>query len=185
MNCKKTARWAGAVGAVAGVTAFGAVPSAFADGVTITPSSARPGAWVLVTAGQNCRGNVTAQSAAFVGSVVSLGNQGVGSAHISSSVVSGAYKVTVVCDHRTYPIFGYVTVVRYRPRPRPQPVVHVVTVGPQTGGGGMAAEVARNSAATSRGSLPAPILAGGLLMVAVAGGAGIAIRRRLRGRRAG
>lgn len=181
MNYKKTARWVGVVGAIAGVTAFGAVPSAFADGVTITPSSARPGAWVLVTAGQSCRGNVTAQSAAFVGSVVSLGNDGVGSAHISSSVVSGAYKVTVVCDRRKYPIFGYVTVVRYKPRPRPQPVV---PVGPQTGGGGMAAEVARNSAATSRGSLPAPILVGGLLMVVVAGGAGIAFRRSLRaGRR--
>jgi hypothetical protein len=177
MKCKKTARWIGAVAATAGLTVFGVVPAALADGVTITPSSARPGTWVLVTAGPTCKGHATAQSAAFVGSVVSLGNNGVGSAHVSSSVVSGDYKVTVVCATPQVPLFGYLTVVRYRPHrptPRPQPV------GPETGGGGMAAEVARNSApATGRGSVPAPILVGGLLVVGALGaGGGLMIRRR-------
>ncbi|MCM1946484.1 MULTISPECIES: hypothetical protein [Streptomyces] len=130
--------------ALALVLVPGAAATAFAhDGVqvTVTPSTAAPGADVDVRA-QGCKGTTgAAKSPAFVADAELTGRDGgdhavFGGATVRTGLEDGTYKVSVTCDGHDHPDVGTLTVRRHHERPthRPVPVAPV-----RAGGGGTAA----------------------------------------------
>ncbi|GHG03047.1 hypothetical protein [Streptomyces hydrogenans] len=129
--------------ALALVLVPGAAATAFAhDGVqvTVTPSTAAPGADVDVRA-QGCKGTTgAAKSPAFVADAELTGRDGgdhavFGGATVRTGLEDGTYKVSVTCDGHDHPDVGTLTVRHHeRPTHRPVPVAPV-----RAGGGGTAA----------------------------------------------
>lgn len=132
--------------ALALVLAPGAATALAHDGVqvTVTPSTAAPGADVDVRA-QGCKGTTgAAKSPAFVADAELTGRDGgahalFGGATVRTGLQDGTYKVTVTCDGHDHPDVGTLTVRHQQDRPghRPSPAVPVAPV--RAGGGGTAA----------------------------------------------
>ncbi|MFD4376298.1 hypothetical protein [Streptomyces sp. NPDC058486] len=111
--------------------------------VTVTPSTAAPGADVDVRA-QGCEGTTgAAKSPAFVADAELTGRDGgdhavFGGATLRKGLEDGTYKVSVTCDGHDHPDVGTLTVRRHHePDRRPAPVAPVAPV--RAGGGGTAA----------------------------------------------
>ncbi|KQX52778.1 hypothetical protein ASE09_05805 [Streptomyces sp. Root66D1] len=124
--------------------------SAYAhDGVkvTVTPSTASPGADIDVRV-QGCKGTTgAARSQAFVADAELTGRDGggaplFGDTTIKSGLENGTYKVGVTCDGHDHPDVGTVEVRHQRPTHKPthEPTHHPSPVAPvRAGGGGTAA----------------------------------------------
>ncbi|MFB7517905.1 hypothetical protein [Streptomyces sp. NPDC056144] len=120
--------------------------SAYAhDGVkvTVTPSTASPGADVDVRV-QGCKGTTgAAKSQAFVADAELTGRDGgdyplFGDTTVKSGLEDGTYKVSVTCDGHDHPDVGTVQVRHHQPTH--EPTSRPVPVAPvRAGGGGTAA----------------------------------------------
>ncbi|MFE5809783.1 hypothetical protein [Streptomyces sp. NPDC056491] len=154
--------------------------------ITVDPNPAHPGAQVKLRV-QGCDGNRgSAKSAAFVSDVDLYGRDGgrsplYGDAMISSHVSPGWHSVRVMCDGHEK-ISGSVQISQYRPSHHPSPIWPV-----HAGGGGMAAELAADSAKKDHDAdgpgLPHTVI--GAILAAVAtlavAGRALALRRRRSG----
>ncbi|MEU9996909.1 hypothetical protein ACGFYP_17700 [Streptomyces sp. NPDC048370] len=180
--------------------------TAFAGGdvkVTVTPSTARPGADVDVRV-QGCKGTTgAAKSQAFVADAELTGRDGgdyplFGDTTIKSGLERGTYKVSVTCDGREHRDVGVVHVEKHKPepthdpthKPTHQPTHHPSPFAPvRAGGGGAALAVPAAPVApgvaqtTSENGLGTPYTLVGLGMAAIAAVA-VAFRSARR-RRAG
>ncbi|MGW8352923.1 hypothetical protein [Streptomyces wedmorensis] len=157
--------------------------SAYAhDGVkvTVTPSTASPGADVDVRV-HGCKGTTgAAKSQAFVADAELTGRDGgknplFGDTTIRSGLEDGTYKVSVTCDGHDHPDVGTVQVRHAQPTHRPthQPTHHATPVAPvRAGGGGTAAFAAPAAPGVAQtagdGGLGTPYTLLGLGMAAVA-----------------
>ncbi|MFE5981598.1 hypothetical protein ACFQ63_18055 [Streptomyces wedmorensis] len=161
--------------------------SAYAhDGVkvTVTPSTASPGADVDVRV-HGCKGTTgAAKSQAFVADAELTGRDGgknplFGDTTIRSGLEDGTYKVSVTCDGHDHPDVGTVQVRHHQPTHRPthrpthQPTHHATPVAPvRAGGGGTAAFAAPAAPGVAQtagdGGLGTPYTLLGLGMAAVA-----------------
>ncbi|MGW8360149.1 hypothetical protein ACWGK1_06230 [Streptomyces wedmorensis] len=157
--------------------------SAYAhDGVkvTVTPSTASPGADVDVRV-HGCKGTTgAAKSQAFVADAELTGRDGgknplFGDTTIRSGLEDGTYKVSVTCDGHDHPDVGTVQVRHTQPTHRPthQPTHHATPVAPvRAGGGGTAAFAAPAAPGVAQtagdGGLGTPYTLLGLGMAAVA-----------------
>ncbi|WP_033208345.1 hypothetical protein [Streptomyces wedmorensis] len=164
-----------------------AAGSAYAhDGVkvTVTPSTASPGADVDVRV-HGCKGTTgAAKSQAFVADAELTGRDGgknplFGDTTIRSGLEDGTYKVSVTCDGHDHPDVGTVRVRHDQPTHRPthqpthQPTHHATPVAPvRAGGGGTAAFAAPAAPGVAQtagdGGLGTPYTLLGLGMAAVA-----------------
>ncbi|MER5734592.1 MULTISPECIES: hypothetical protein [unclassified Streptomyces] len=179
-----------ALRAAGAALALALVPGAAAfahDGVqvTVTPSTAAPGADVDVRA-QGCKGTTgAAKSPAFVADAELTGRDGgdyavFGGATLRTGLEDGTYKVSVTCDGHDHPDVGTLTVRHHRePTHRPVPVAPV-----RAGGGGtaaFAAPAAPGVAQTASGDgLGTPYT---LLGLGMAGAAAVAVAFRSSRRR--
>ncbi|MGW2018915.1 hypothetical protein [Streptomyces sp. NPDC001927] len=179
-----------------------AAGTAFAGGdvkVTVTPSTARPGADVDVRV-QGCKGTTgAAKSKAFVADAELTGRDGgdyplFGDTTIKSGIERGTYKVSVTCDGKEHRDVGVVHVEKHKPEPTHdpthQPTHHPSPYAPvRAGGGGAALAVPAAPVApgvaqtTSENGLGTPYTLVGLGLAAVAAVA-VAFRSARR-RRAG
>ena len=157
--------------------------SAYAhDGVkvTVTPSTASPGADVDVRV-QGCKGTTgAAKSQAFVADVELTGRDGgdyplFGDTTIKSGLQDGTYKVSVTCDGHDHPDVGTVQVKHRQPTHKPthEPTHHASPVAPVRAGGGGTAAFAAPAApgvaqTTSESGLGTPYTLLGLGMAAIA-----------------
>ncbi|MFL9680945.1 hypothetical protein [Streptomyces sp. KL110A] len=175
--------------ALALVLVPGAAATAFAhDGVqvTVTPSTAAPGADVDVRA-QGCKGTTgAAKSPAFVADAELTGRDGgdhavFGGATVRTGLEDGTYKVSVTCDGHDHPDVGTLTVRRHHERP----THHPVPVAPVRAGGGGTAAFAAPAApgvaqTASEDGLGTPYT---LLGLGMAGAAAVAVAFRSSRRR--
>ncbi|MEU3476717.1 hypothetical protein ACI2LO_02825 [Streptomyces sp. NPDC033754] len=173
--------------------------SAYAhDGVkvTVTPSTASPGADVDVRV-QGCKGTTgAAKSQAFVADVELTGRDGgdyplFGDTTVKSGIEDGTYKVSVTCDGHDHPDVGTVQVRHQQPTHKPthQPTHHATPVAPVRAGGGGTAAFAAPAApgvaqTTSESGLGTPYTLLGLGLAAIAAVA-VAFRSSSRRRAAG
>ncbi|WP_314622388.1 hypothetical protein [Streptomyces stackebrandtii] len=173
--------------------------SAYAhDGVkvTVTPSTASPGADVDVRV-QGCKGTTgAAKSQAFVADVELTGRDGgdyplFGDTTVKSGLEDGTYKVSVTCDGHDHPDVGTVQVRHQQPTHKPthQPTHHATPVAPVRAGGGGTAAFAAPAApgvaqTTSESGLGTPYTLLGLGLAAIAAVA-VAFRSSSRRRAAG
>ncbi|MFF5502392.1 hypothetical protein ACF1E9_04570 [Streptomyces roseolus] len=178
--------------ALALVLAPGAATALAHDGVqvTLTPSTAAPGADVDVRA-QGCEGTTgAAKSPAFVADAELTGRDGgaralFGGATVRTGLQDGTYRITVTCDGHDHPDVGTLTVRHHQERPdhRPAPAVPVAPV--RAGGGGAAAFAAPAAPGVAQTAgedgLGTPYTLVGLGMAAVAAVA-VAFRSSRRGR---
>ncbi|MFI9745550.1 hypothetical protein [Streptomyces sp. NPDC052494] len=157
--------------------------SAYAhDGVkvTVTPSTASPGADIDVRV-QGCKGTTgAAKSQAFVADVDLTGRDGgdyplFGDTTVKSGLEDGTYKVSVTCDGHDHPDVGTVQVRHQQPTHKPthQPTHHATPVAPVRAGGGGTAAFAAPAApgvaqTTSESGLGTPYTLLGLGLAAVA-----------------
>ncbi|MFE5945640.1 PT domain-containing protein [Streptomyces sp. NPDC056480] len=173
--------------------------SAYAhDGVkvTVTPSTASPGADVDVRV-QGCKGTTgAAKSPAFVADAELTGRDGggaplFGDTTIKTRLENGTYKVSVTCDGHDHPDVGTVRVERQKPTHEPtrkpthepthrptheptrEPTHHASPVAPVRAGGGGTAAFAAPAApgvaqTTSESGLGTPYTLLGLGLAAVA-----------------
>ncbi|MFF3836211.1 PT domain-containing protein [Streptomyces sp. NPDC001930] len=173
--------------------------SAYAhDGVkvTVTPSTASPGADVDVRV-QGCKGTTgAAKSPAFVADAELTGRDGGGAPLFGDTTVktrleNGTYKVSVTCDGHDHPDVGTVRIERAKPtheptrkpthepthhpthQPTHQPTHHASPVAPVRAGGGGTAAFAAPAApgvaqTTSESGLGTPYTLLGLGLAAVA-----------------
>ncbi|MFI9111379.1 hypothetical protein [Streptomyces venezuelae] len=148
--------------------------------VTITPSTASPGADVDVRV-QGCKGTTgAAKSPAFVADAELTGRDGggaplFGDTTIRSGLQNGTYKVSVTCDGHDHPDVGTVHVQHHKPTHEPthRPTHHPSPVAPVRAGGGGAAAFAAPAApgvaqTTSESGLGTPYTLLGLGLAAVA-----------------
>ncbi|GHJ90617.1 hypothetical protein SNE510_01360 [Streptomyces sp. NE5-10] len=175
--------------ALALVLVPGTAATAFAhDGVqvTVTPSTAAPGADVDVRA-QGCEGTTgAAKSPAFVADAELTGRDGgdhavFGGATVRTGLEDGTYKVSVTCDGHDHPDVGTLTVRRHHERPTHPPV----PVAPVRAGGGGTAAFAAPAApgvaqTASEDGLGTPYT---LLGLGMAGAAAVAVAFRSSRRR--
>ncbi|KQX17198.1 hypothetical protein ASC82_03025 [Streptomyces sp. Root431] len=173
--------------------------SAYAhDGVkvTVTPSTASPGADVDVRV-QGCKGTTgAAKSPAFVADVELTGRDGgdyplFGDTTVKSGLEDGTYKVSVTCDGHDHPDVGTVQVRHQQPTHKPthEPTHHATPVAPVRAGGGGTAAFAAPAApgvaqTTSESGLGTPYTLLGLGLAAIAAVA-VAFRSSSRRRAAG
>ncbi|MEU2239132.1 hypothetical protein ABZ572_06975 [Streptomyces sp. NPDC018338] len=173
--------------------------SAYAhDGVkvTVTPSTASPGADVDVRV-QGCKGTTgAAKSQAFVADVELTGRDGgdyplFGDTTVKSGIEDGTYKVSVTCDGHDHPDVGTVQVRHQQPTHKPthEPTHHATPVAPVRAGGGGTAAFAAPAApgvaqTTSESGLGTPYTLLGLGLAAIAAVA-VAFRSSSRRRAAG
>ncbi|MFD0151669.1 hypothetical protein ACWGQ4_20585 [Streptomyces sp. NPDC055721] len=157
--------------------------SAYAhDGVkvTVTPSTASPGADVDVRV-QGCKGTTgAAKSQAFVADVELTGRDGgdyplFGDTTVKSGLEDGTYKVSVTCDGHDHPDVGTVQVRHQQPTHKPthEPTHHATPVAPVRAGGGGTAAFAAPAApgvaqTTSESGLGTPYTLLGLGLAAIA-----------------
>lgn len=169
--------------------------SAYAhDGVkvTVTPSTASPGADIDVRV-QGCKGTTgAARSSAFVAEAELTGRDGggaplFGDTTIKTRLENGTYKVSVTCDGHDHPDVGTVRVERQKPTHEPthkpthkpthepthEPTHHASPVAPVRAGGGGTAAFAAPAApgvaqTTSESGLGTPYTLLGLGLAAVA-----------------
>ncbi|WP_395360767.1 hypothetical protein ACHGLA_13330 [Streptomyces sp. YH02] len=169
--------------------------SAYAhDGVkvTVTPSTASPGADVDVRV-QGCKGTTgAAKSPAFVADAELTGRDGggaplFGDTTIKTRLEKGTYKVSVTCDGHDHPDVGTVRIERQKPthepthkptheptnKPTHKPTHHASPVAPVRAGGGGTAAFAAPAApgvaqTTSESGLGTPYTLLGLGLAAVA-----------------
>ncbi|MFB8083195.1 PT domain-containing protein [Streptomyces sp. NPDC056013] len=164
--------------------------------VTVTPSTASPGADVDVRV-QGCRGTTgAAKSPAFVADAELTGRDGggaplFGDTTIKTRLENGTYKVSVTCDGHDHPDVGTVRVERQKPtheptrkptheptheptwKPTHEPTHHASPVAPVRAGGGGTAAFAAPAApgvaqTTSESGLGTPYTLLGLGLAAVA-----------------
>ncbi|MFE7580690.1 hypothetical protein ACFU5Y_03875 [Streptomyces gardneri] len=148
--------------------------------VTVTPSTASPGADVDVRV-QGCKGTTgAAKSQAFVADVELTGRDGggaplFGDTTIRSGLGDGTYKVTVTCDGHDHGDVGTVQVRHQQPTHKPthEPTHHATPVAPVRAGGGGTAAFAAPAApgvaqTTTESGLGTPYTLLGLGMAAVA-----------------
>lgn len=152
--------------------------------VTVTPSTASPGADVDVRV-QGCKGTTgAAKSQAFVADAELTGRDGggaplFGDTTIRSGLEDGTYKVSVTCDGHDHPDVGTVKVTHQKPTHKPtheptyRPTHHASPVAPVRAGGGGAVAFAAPAApgvaqTTSESGLGTPYTLLGLGMAAVA-----------------
>ncbi|MCB8906422.1 MULTISPECIES: hypothetical protein [unclassified Streptomyces] len=169
--------------------------SAYAhDGVkvTVTPSTASPGADVDVRV-QGCKGTTgAAKSPAFVADAELTGRDGggaplFGDTTIKTRLENGTYKVSVTCDGHDHPDVGTVRIERQKPthepthkpthepthKPTHEPTHHASPVAPVRAGGGGTAAFAAPAApgvaqTTSESGLGTPYTLLGLGLAAIA-----------------
>ncbi|MFE6057985.1 hypothetical protein [Streptomyces sp. NPDC056431] len=165
--------------------------SAYAhDGVkvTVTPSTASPGADVDVRV-QGCKGTTgAAKSPAFVADAELTGRDGggaplFGDTTIKTRLENGTYKVSVTCDGHDHPDVGTVRIERQKPTHEPthkpthepthKPTHHASPVAPVRAGGGGTAAFAAPAApgvaqTTSESGLGTPYTLLGLGLAAIA-----------------
>ncbi|MFE5709755.1 hypothetical protein ACFQ7J_02850 [Streptomyces sp. NPDC056501] len=157
--------------------------SAYAhDGVkvTVTPSTASPGADVDVRV-KGCKGTTgAAKSQAFVADVELTGRDGgdyplFGDTTVKSGLEDGTYKVSVTCDGHDHPDAGTVQVRHQQPTHKPthEPTHHATPVAPVRAGGGGTAAFAAPAApgvaqTTSESGLGTPYTLLGLGLAAIA-----------------
>ncbi|MCX5390895.1 hypothetical protein [Streptomyces sp. NBC_00094] len=171
-----------AAGAAAVLVLAPMAGSAYAhDGVkvTVTPSTASPGADVDVRV-KGCKGTTgAAKSQAFVADAELTGRDGgdyplFGDTTIKSGLEDGTYKVTVTCDGHDHPDVGTVQVRHRQPTHQPtQPTHHPSPVAPVRAGGGGTAAFAAPAApgvaqTASENGLGTPYTLLGLGMAAIA-----------------
>ncbi|SED30456.1 hypothetical protein [Streptomyces sp. TLI_105] len=161
--------------------------------VTVTPSTASPGADVDVRV-QGCKGTTgAARSRAFVADAELTGRDGggdplFGDTTIRSGLEDGAYKVSVTCDGHEHRDVGTVQVRHHQEpthRPTHQPTHHATPIAPVRAGGGGTAAFAAPAApgvaqTTSESGLGTPYTLLGLGMAAIAAVA-VAFRSSRRG----
>ncbi|MFB6622228.1 PT domain-containing protein [Streptomyces sp. NPDC056374] len=164
--------------------------------VTVTPSTASPGADVDVRV-QGCKGTTgAAKSPAFVADAELTGRDGGGAPLFGDTTVktrleNGTYKVSVTCDGHDHPDVGTVRVERQKPTHEPtrrptheptwkpthepthEPTHHASPVAPVRAGGGGTAAFAAPAApgvaqTTSESGLGTPYTLLGLGLAAVA-----------------
>ncbi|MFB6525828.1 PT domain-containing protein [Streptomyces sp. NPDC056399] len=164
--------------------------------VTVTPSTASPGADVDVRV-QGCKGTTgAAKSPAFVADAELTGRDGggaplFGDTTIKTRLENGTYKVSVTCDGHDHPDVGTVRVERQKPTHEPtrrptheptwkpthepthEPTHHASPVAPVRAGGGGTAAFAAPAApgvaqTTSESGLGTPYTLLGLGLAAVA-----------------
>ncbi|MFC9338251.1 PT domain-containing protein [Streptomyces sp. NPDC057020] len=164
--------------------------------VTVTPSTASPGADVDVRV-QGCKGTTgAAKSPAFVADAELTGRDGggaplFGDTTIKTRLENGTYKVSVTCDGHDHPDVGTVRVERQKPtheptrrptheptheptwKPTHEPTHHASPVAPVRAGGGGTAAFAAPAApgvaqTTSESGLGTPYTLLGLGLAAVA-----------------
>ncbi|MFV6028391.1 hypothetical protein [Streptomyces sp. NPDC056264] len=160
--------------------------------VTVTPSTASPGADVDVRV-QGCKGTTgAAKSPAFVADAELTGRDGGGAPLFGDSTIktrleNGTYKVSVTCDGHDHPDVGTVRVERQKPtheptrkptheptwKPTHEPTHHASPVAPVRAGGGGTAAFAAPAApgvaqTTSESGLGTPYTLLGLGLAAVA-----------------
>ncbi|MFB7238560.1 PT domain-containing protein [Streptomyces sp. NPDC056269] len=164
--------------------------------VTVTPSTASPGADVDVRV-QGCKGTTgAAKSPAFVADAELTGRDGggaplFGDTTIKTRLENGTYKVSVTCDGHDHPDVGTVRVERQKPTHEPtrrptheptwkpthepthEPTHHASPVAPVRAGGGGTAVFAAPAApgvaqTTSESGLGTPYTLLGLGLAAVA-----------------
>ncbi|WP_051845204.1 hypothetical protein [Streptomyces globisporus] len=157
--------------------------------VTVTPSTASPGADVDVRV-QGCKGTTgAATSRAFVADAELTGRDGggnplFGDTTIRSGLEDGTYKVAVTCDGHSHPDVGTVR-VRHHQEPTHRPTHHATPIAPVRAGGGGTAAFAAPAApgvaqTTSESGLGTPYTLLGLGMAAIAAVA-VAFRSSRRG----
>ncbi|MGW8602401.1 hypothetical protein ACWGLB_26065 [Streptomyces sp. NPDC055893] len=159
--------------------------------VTVTPSTASPGADVDVRV-QGCKGTTgAAKSPAFVADAELTGRDGggaplFGDTTIKTRLENGTYKVSVTCDGHDHPDVGTVRVERQKPtheptrkptheptwKPTHEPTHHASPVAPVRAGGGGTAAFAAPAApgvaqTTSESGLGTPYTLLGLGLAAV------------------
>ncbi|MEU6878549.1 PT domain-containing protein [Streptomyces sp. NPDC046712] len=180
--------------------------------VTVTPSTAKPGADVDIRV-QGCKGTTgAARSQAFVADAELTGRDGgdyplFGDTTIKSHLKSGTYKVSVTCDGREHRDVGAVHVEKHKPTHEPThhpthepthrpthepthwPTHHSSPIAPvKAGGGGAALAVPAVPAApgvaqtTAESGLGTPYTLVGLGMAAIAA---VAVAFRTARRRTG
>ncbi|MFI0988233.1 PT domain-containing protein [Streptomyces exfoliatus] len=164
--------------------------------VTVTPSTASPGADIDVRV-QGCKGTTgAAKSQAFVADAELTGRDGggkplFGDTTVKSGLETGTYKVSVTCDGHDHPDVGTVHVQHRKPtheptrrptekpterpieRPTGKPTHHASPVAPVRAGGGGTAAFAAPAApgvaqTTSESGLGIPYTLLGLGLAAVA-----------------
>ncbi|WP_338496029.1 hypothetical protein [Streptomyces sp. SJL17-4] len=148
--------------------------------VTVTPSTASPGADVDVRV-QGCKGTTgAAKSPAFVADAELTGRDGggaplFGDTTIKTRLENGTYKVGVTCDGHDHPDVGTVRIERQKPTHEPtnKPTHHASPVAPVRAGGGGTAAFAAPAApgvaqTTSESGLGTPYTLLGLGLAAVA-----------------
>ncbi|MEV6245470.1 hypothetical protein AB0M38_04590 [Streptomyces sp. NPDC051742] len=164
--------------------------------VTVTPSTASPGADIDVRV-QGCKGTTgAAKSQAFVADAELTGRDGggkplFGDTTVKSGLETGTYKVSVTCDGHDHPDVGTVQVQHRKPthepthkptgkpterpteRPAGKPTHHASPVAPVRAGGGGTAAFAAPAApgvaqTTSESGLGTPYTLLGLGLAAVA-----------------
>ncbi|MFB7448520.1 hypothetical protein [Streptomyces sp. NPDC056194] len=159
--------------------------------VTVTPSTASPGAEVDVRV-QGCKGTTgAAKSKAFVADAELTGRDGggkplFGDTTIRSGLKDGTYEVGVTCDGHDHRDVGAVQ-VRHRQEPTHRPTHHATPIAPVRAGGGGTAAFAAPAApgvaqTTSESGLGTPYTLLGLGMAAIAA---VAVAFRSSRRRAG
>ncbi|MGW5776137.1 hypothetical protein [Streptomyces sp. NPDC003863] len=159
--------------------------------VTVTPSTASPGAEVDVRV-QGCKGTTGAvKSKAFVADAELTGRDGggnplFGDTTIRSGLKDGTYEVGVTCDGHDHRDVGTVQ-VRHRQEPTHRPTHHATPIAPVRAGGGGTAAFAAPAApgvaqTTSESGLGTPYTLLGLGMAAIAA---VAVAFRSSRRRAG
>ncbi|MFD0074537.1 hypothetical protein ACFVIY_19105 [Streptomyces sp. NPDC127166] len=159
--------------------------------VTVTPSTASPGAEVDVRV-QGCKGTTgAAKSKAFVADAELTGRDGggkplFGDTTIRSGLKDGTYEVGVTCDGHDHRDVGTVQ-VRHRQEPTHRPTHHATPIAPVRAGGGGTAAFAAPAApgvaqTTSESGLGTPYTLLGLGMAAIAA---VAVAFRSSRRRAG
>ncbi|MEU7297706.1 hypothetical protein AB0A76_31690 [Streptomyces exfoliatus] len=180
-----------AAGAAALLVLAPAAGGAYAhDGVkvTVTPSTASPGADIDVRV-QGCKGTTgAAKSQAFVADAELTGRDGggkplFGDTTVKSGLETGTYKVSVTCDGHDHPDVGTVHVQHRKPtheptrkptgKPAEKPTHHASPVAPVRAGGGGTAAFAAPAApgvaqTTSESGLGTPYTLLGLGLAAVA-----------------
>ncbi|WP_328944513.1 hypothetical protein OG259_26390 [Streptomyces sp. NBC_00250] len=180
-----------AAGAALALVLAPAAGSAYADDgvkVTVTPSTASPGADVDVRV-QGCKGTRgTAKSEAFVADAELTGRDGggaplFGDTTIKTRLDNGTYKVSVTCDGHDHRGVGTVHVQRQKPTHKPthepthkpthEPTHHPSPIAPVRAGGGGTAAFAAPAApgvaqTTSESGLGTPYTLLGLGLAAIA-----------------
>ncbi|MFG3038289.1 hypothetical protein ACGFYZ_15405 [Streptomyces sp. NPDC048330] len=148
--------------------------------VTVTPSTASPGADVDVRV-EGCKGTTgAAKSPAFVADAELVGRDGgkgplFGDTTVRSGLENGTYRISVTCDGHDHPDVGTVRVRHEQPTHKPthQPTHHSSPVAPVRAGGGGTAAFAAPAApgvaqTTGDSGLGTPYTLLGLGMAAIA-----------------